>query len=64
MITLLIDHNIEGQAIMLWGTLGAEGWPELLLMRMVTFAEAGLSDDSSDRVVWRFAQETGRIFIP
>jgi len=48
---------------MLWGTLGTEGWPELLSIRMVTFAEVGLSDDSSDRVVWRFAQKNGMVLL-
>lgn len=56
MITLLADHNIEGQALMLWGTLGAEGWLELFPMRLVRFAEVNLAYDSTDRAVWRFAQ--------
>jgi hypothetical protein len=54
--TVLVDHNIEGQAILLWGTLAADGWLELVPLRLATFAEVGLSINSSDRVVWRFAQ--------
>ena len=42
MITVLVDHNIEGQAVLLWGTLVAEGWLELLPLRLATFAEVGL----------------------
>ena len=30
MISVLVDHNMEGQAILLWGTLAAEGWLALL----------------------------------
>ena len=56
MITILVDRNIEGQAVVLWGTLAAEGWLALLPMTMRRFAEVGLPFDSSDRVVWRFAQ--------
>jgi hypothetical protein len=56
MLTLLVDHNIEGHAMLLWGTLSAEGWPDLLALRMVTFPQVGLSYASSDREVWRFAQ--------
>jgi hypothetical protein len=56
MITVLADHNIEGQALLLWGTLGAAGWLELVQMRLVRFAEVGLAHDSTDRAVWRFAQ--------
>ena len=42
--------------MLLWGTLTAEGWPDLLALRMVTFPQVGLSYASSDREVWRFAQ--------
>jgi hypothetical protein len=56
MLTILVDHNIEGQARRLWGMLFAEGWLDLMPMRMVTLATAGLASDTSDRDVWRFAQ--------
>ncbi|MCG8349920.1 MAG: hypothetical protein MI924_19315 [Chloroflexales bacterium] len=56
MITVLADHNIEGQALLLWGTLSAAGWLELVPLRLVRFAEIGLPADSTDRTVWRFAQ--------
>lgn len=56
MIAILVDHNLEGQAILLWGMLAADGWLELVPLRLVTFADAGLPFDSSDRMVWRFAQ--------
>jgi hypothetical protein len=55
-ITILVDHNVEGQATLLWGTLAAAGWLELVPLRLVTFAQVGLPINSSDRVVWRFAQ--------
>lgn len=57
MITVLADHNIEGQALLLWGTLAATGWLELVPLRLVRFVDVGLAWDSSDRAVWRFAQE-------
>ena len=56
MITILADHNIEGHALLLWGTLSAAGWLDILSIHLVRFAEVGLPNDSSDRVVWRFAQ--------
>jgi hypothetical protein len=31
MITLLVDHDIEGQATLLWGTFATEGWLELTI---------------------------------
>ena len=62
-ITILVDHNIEGQALMLWGTLAAGGWLALLPMTMARFAEVDLPLDSTDRAVWRFAQEHGMLIL-
>jgi hypothetical protein len=55
-MTVLADHNLEGQAVLLWGTLATEGWLTLLPLRLVTFQELGLPADSTDRNVWRYAQ--------
>ena len=63
MIHILIDHNIEGQGIILWGSLASEGWIELLQIKISTFRDVGLPFDSSDRDVWRFAQSNGMILI-
>jgi hypothetical protein len=56
MITILADHNIEGQALLLWAALSTGGWLDLVELRLFRFAEVGLDTESSDRVVWRFAQ--------
>jgi hypothetical protein len=56
MLTILVDHNIEGHATLLWGTLTAEGWSDLLALRMLTFPQVGLPYNSSDREVWHFIQ--------
>jgi len=63
MIIILVDHNVEGQAAMLWGLLSAEGWLDLFPLRLVTFAQVGLPYDSHDREVWCFAQEQGMILL-
>lgn len=55
-MTVLADHNVEGQAVLLWGTLATEGWLTLLPVRLVMFHEVGLPTDSNDRDVWRYAQ--------
>ena len=52
----LIDHNLEGQALILLGNMAAERWLDLLPIRFVKFKEIGLPIDSSDQTVWRFAQ--------
>jgi hypothetical protein len=61
--TILVDHDIEGQVLILWGALAAEGWLELCPLELVTFVQAGLPVDSSDRTVWRFAQVHGMLLL-
>lgn len=63
MIALLADHNLEGQARLLLGTLQTLGWVDLQDIHMLSFAEAGLSEDSSDRVVWQRSQELGALLL-
>lgn len=59
----LIDHNIEGQSLILFGSITSEGWLETLPIRFISFDEVELPITSSDRVVWRFAQENQMILL-
>jgi predicted nuclease of predicted toxin-antitoxin system len=59
----LIDHNIEGQAIVLFGSMTTAGWLDLLPLRFMTFEEVQLPITSSDRIVWQFAQENQMILL-
>ena len=54
--TILVDHNMQGQAALLWSMLSAEGWMVLLGLELATFAMVGLPVTTPDRDVWRFAQ--------
>lgn len=63
MIPILVDHNMEGQATLLWGTLAAEGWLALLPLQLLKFADVGLPFNASDRVVWRLAQARGMLLL-
>lgn len=63
MIKILVDHNLEGQALTVWGALVAEGWLELFSAELVRFADVGLPIDSNDREVWRFAQANQMILL-
>lgn len=54
---LLVDHDIEGYAALLWGSLLAEGWLELVEIEFVMMYRVGLPSDSKDRTVWRYAQD-------
>jgi hypothetical protein len=62
-VIFLIDHNIEGQSLMLFGSITSEGWLETLPIRFISFDEVELPITSSDRVVWRFAQENQMILL-
>ncbi|MBD2692032.1 DUF5615 family PIN-like protein [Anabaena catenula] len=62
-MNFLIDYNLTGDAVLFWGTLAAEGWVDLLSIRFFTFKQIGLATDSSDRIVWQFAQANQMILI-
>jgi hypothetical protein len=58
-----VDHNLEGHALLLSGRLTNQGWLDLLPIRFVFLEEVGLPVNSSDRVVWRFAQTNQMILL-
>ena len=55
---LLVDHDIEGYTILLWGSLLAEGWLELVEIDFLMLATAGLPSNSSDREIWHYVCST------
>ncbi len=59
----LVDHNLEGHALLLSGNIASLGWLDLLPIRFVTFEEVELSVTSSDRVVWRFSQANQMVLL-
>jgi hypothetical protein len=63
MIAVLADHNIKGQAALLWSALATNGWLELGLFCLVVFAEVGLPRNSSDRTVWRYVQASSMLLL-
>jgi hypothetical protein len=62
-MTILADHDIEGQTLLLLGTLAAQGWLDLISLSAVTFGEVGLRANCTDRQIWRFAQEQQMILL-
>jgi hypothetical protein len=62
-MTILVDHDIEGHAVLLWSALEAAGWLELVAIDRATFADVGLPPNSSDRVIWRFARDRQLILL-
>ncbi|NJL20749.1 MAG: ACP S-malonyltransferase [Leptolyngbyaceae cyanobacterium SM1_3_5] len=62
-MNFLIDYNLRGQAALLWGTIAARGWLELMLIRFIGFEEVGLVEDSNDQQVWQAAQSNQMIIL-
>ncbi|MEK7440419.1 MAG: DUF5615 family PIN-like protein [Chloroflexota bacterium] len=59
----LADHNLEGQAVLLWMTLEDRGWLEILPIKLLKFSDVSLPNESTDREVWRFAQQHNFILL-
>ena len=53
---ILVDHNIEGEAALLFATLQEGGWVEFLDLGFVYFPQTPLDESSDDTTVWRYAQ--------
>lgn len=59
----LVDHNLEGHALLLSGIITNQGWQDLEQIGFVLLKDVSLPLDSSDRVVWRFAQANKMILL-
>jgi hypothetical protein len=59
----LVDHNLEGHALLLSGSIASLGWLDLLPISFVTFEEVELAVASDDRVVWRFVQVNQMVLL-
>jgi hypothetical protein len=62
-MNFLIDHNLKGHALVLFGAIASLGWFDVVSIRFITFAEMELAIDSDDRVVWRLTQESQMILM-
>src|SRR5260370_22418381 len=56
MTILLSDHDMEGQAALLFSAMQNLGWADLLDIHLARFLEVGLPETTPDRLVWRYAQ--------
>ncbi len=62
-MAFLVDYNLDGYALVFLGILTKLGWLEILSIQFVTFREIGLSMDSSDRIVWRYAPDNQMMIL-
>jgi hypothetical protein len=63
MITVMLDNDITGFRDLLDGSFHATAWDDYIAVSFVTMKQAGLDQDSKDRVVWRFCQSNGFILL-
>lgn len=59
----LIDHNIEGQSLLLFESIVSGRLLDTLPIRFISFDEVHLPITSSDRMVWQFAQENQMLLL-
>ena len=59
----LIDHNLKGHALILFGAIASQGWLDIVPIQFVSFDEVKLAIDSDDKVVWRLAQQKQMVLL-
>jgi hypothetical protein len=60
---VLADYNLNRQAILISGSLVVSGLLELAPIQLITFEDVGLPQNSSDRIVWKFAQTNKMLLL-
>ena len=60
---ILVDYNLNQEAILFAGILASRGWLDLVSIRLITFADVGLPANSNDRAVRQFAQANRLILL-
>ena len=60
---LLVDYNLNRQALLIAGSLAAGGWLDLAPIRLITFRDIGLPANSNDLEVWQFAQNNRMLLL-
>jgi len=60
---VLVDYNLNQEAIRFYGIIASRGWLEIVSIQLVNFADVGLPADSDDRIVWRFAQANQMLLL-
>jgi hypothetical protein len=63
MIRVLVDHNIEGHAALLWSVLPDEEWNAYEVEAFLTLEAARLPPAISDRELWRIVQKEGMLLL-
>lgn len=57
LITILLDHDVEGYALLLEAGLRETGWDRYFTVQFLRLHDLGLPSDQSDREIWRKTQE-------
>ena len=62
-MNFLVDYNLQKYGAILLGKIASDGWLDLIPLSFIFFQDIDLPKDSSDRVVWRLAQENRMILL-
>ena len=63
MISILSDHNMDGEAAHLQVSFDSEGWQEHAAARYLTYADVELNREIDDRSIWRFARSRQMLLL-
>jgi len=56
-ITILLDHDLEGQVVFLKAGLRETGWDQHLTLEFKRLRDLNLPEDYTDQEIWRYAQQ-------
>lgn len=63
MISILLDHDIEGLGGLLWSAASRDEWHAFNVEQFLTFRQLGISVTDNDRTIYRFAQANSLLFM-
>jgi hypothetical protein len=60
---ILLDHDIEGYVVFFNAGLRETGWDQYVTIEFLRLRDLGLSNEQSDRDIWRRVQKDRLLFI-
>ena len=62
-ITILLDHDLEGQVIFLEAALRETAWDQELDVKFKRLHDLDLAEDCTDEEIWRYVQRERLLLI-
>lgn len=61
--TILLDHDLEGQAVFLEAALRETAWDQDLHIEFIRLRDINLPQDCTDEVIWTYVQQKRLLLI-